>query len=183
MEKKNDADMLAAMVQAANRYAMRPALVLDDQTYTYQELFGLAGSICETLRNLDGDTVGIAAENRMETYASILGVLLSGKTYVMLHPDYPAERNARIARQSGIGLMLYSGENGPMLPADIKAIRVSLPSHRLALPSGIEEVDSDVPAYIIFTSGSTGEPKGVPISRKNLNAFYRAYRAFGWKLD
>lgn len=183
MEKKNDADMLAAMVQASNRYAMRPALVLDDRTFTYQELFGLAGSICETLRNLHGDTVGIAAENRMETYASILGVLLSGKTYVMLHPDYPAERNARIARQSGIGLWLYSGENGHMLPADIRAIRVSLLSHRPALPSGIKEVDSDVPAYIIFTSGSTGEPKGVPISRKNLNAFYRAYRALGWQLD
>lgn len=183
MEKKNDADMLAAMVQASNRYAMRPALVLDDRTYTYQELFGLAGSICETLRNLHGDTVGIAAENRMETYASILGVLLSGKTYVMLHPDYPAERNARIARQSGISLWLYSGENAHMLPADIRAIRVSLPSHRLALPSGIEEVDSDVPAYIIFTSGSTGEPKGVPISRKNLNVFYRAYQALGWQLD
>lgn len=183
MEKKNDADMLAAMVQASNRYAMRPALVLDDRTYTYQELFGLAGSICEMLGNLHGDVVGIAAENRMETYASILGVLLSGKTYVMLHPDYPAERNARIARQSGIDLLLYSGKNGHMLPADIRAIRVSLPSHQLVLPSGIKEVDSDVPAYIIFTSGSTGEPKGVPISRKNLNAFYRAYRALGWQLD
>lgn len=45
------------------------------------------------------------------------------------------------------------------------------------------DVDPDVPAYIIFTSGSTGEPKGVPISRKNLNAFYRAYSALGWELD
>lgn len=52
MKKTNDADMLAAIVRASNRYAMRPALVIDDRTYTYQELFGLAGSICETLRNL-----------------------------------------------------------------------------------------------------------------------------------
>lgn len=89
MKKTNDADMLAAIVRASNRYAMRPALVIDDRTYTYQELFGLAGSICETLRNLKEDIIGITAENRMETYASILAVLLSGKTYVMLHPDYP----------------------------------------------------------------------------------------------
>ena len=108
MKKINDADMLAAIVRASNHYAMRPALVLDNQTYTYQELFGLAWSICETLRNLKEDIIGITAENRMETYASILAVLLSGKTYVMLHPDYPAERNCRIARQSGIGLLLYS---------------------------------------------------------------------------
>ena len=64
--------MLAAIVRASNRYAMRPALVIDDRTYTYQELFGLAGSICETLRNLKEDIIGITAENRMETYASIL---------------------------------------------------------------------------------------------------------------
>ena len=38
-------------------------------------------------------------------------------------------------------------------------------------------------AYIIFTSGSTGEPKGVPISRRNLNAFYTAYHRLGWQLD
>lgn len=185
MKKKNDADMLAAIVQASNRHAMRPALVIDDRTYTYQELFGLAGSICETLRNLKEYIIGITAENCIETYASILAVLFSGKTYVMLHPDYPAERNCRIARQSGIGLLLYSGENGNMLPADINTIRVSLPSHRPALPSDIVSygVNPDVPAYIIFTSGSTGEPKGVPVSRKNLNAFYQAYRALGWKLD
>ena len=37
-------------------------------------------------------------------------------------------------------------------------------------------------AYIIFTSGSTGEPKGVPISRRNLNAFYTAYHRLDWQL-
>ncbi len=183
--KKNDADMLAAILQASNRYAMRPALVLDDRTYTYQELFGLAGSICETLRNLKEDIIGITAENSMETYASILAVLISGKTYVMLHPDYPAERNCRIARQSDIGLLLYSGGNGNILPADISARRVSFSSYCPTSHSGIMmyDVDHDVPAYIIFTSGSTGEPKGVPISRKNLNAFYQAYSALGLELD
>lgn len=178
-------DMLAAIVQASNRHAQRPALVLDDRTYTYQELFGLAGSICETLRNLKENVIGIMAENRMETYASILAVLLSGKTYVILHPDYPAERNGRIARQSGMGLLLYSGECCNMLPADIITHRVCFSPHQSVSPSGIipHDVDSEVPAYIIFTSGSTGEPKGVPISRKNLNAFYQAYRALGWELD
>src|SRR5699024_3583576 len=169
----------------SNHYAMRPALVLDNQTYTYQELFGLAWSICETLRNLKEDIIGITAENRMETYASILAVLFSGKTYVMLHPDYPAERNCRIARQSGIGLLLYSGENDNILPPEINAGRVCISSYLHPLHSGLAlcVVTPDVPAYIIFTSRSTGEPKGVPISRRNLNAFYKDYCALGWELD
>ena len=83
MKKKNDADMLAVIARASNCHAMRPALVLDDRTYTYQELFGLAGSICETLRNLKEDIIGITAENCIETYASILAVMFSGKTYVL----------------------------------------------------------------------------------------------------
>ena len=185
MKIKNDADILAAIVQASNCYATRPAMVLDDQTYSYQDLFGLAGSICETLSNIKEDIIGITAENRMETYASILAVLLSGKTYVMLHPDYPTERNHQIAKQSGIGLLLYCGENGNIVPADISTRCVSLLSHRPSPYSIIipYDIDPDVPAYIIFTSGSTGEPKGVPISRKNLNAFYKAYRTLGWELD
>ena len=94
--------MLEAIIQASNRHATRPALVLDDRTYTYQELFGLVGSLCETLKNLKEDIIGITAENCIETYASILAVLLSGKTYVILHPDYPAERNCRIARHPAL---------------------------------------------------------------------------------
>lgn len=177
--------MLAAIVLASNRYAMRPVLVLDDRTYTYQELFGLAGSICETLKNLKENIIGITAENRMETYASILAVLFSGKTYVMLHPDYPAERNCRIARLSGIGLLLYCEENGNILPPEISVGRICVSLHRMASHSGMvpHDINPDVPAYIIFTSGSTGEPKGVPISRRNLNAFYKAFRALGWELD
>lgn len=184
-EIKND-NMLAAIVQTANRYGTRPALVLDDRTYTYQELFGLAGSICETLRNLKEDIIGIVAENRMETYASILAVLLSGKTYVMFHPDYPKERNCRIARQSGIGLLLYSGDGSDILSPEVGVGQICVSSYQQTLPSSpvmLYEVNPDLPAYIIFTSGSTGEPKGVPIFRENLNAFYKAYSALGWKLS
>ena len=64
MKKKNDADMLADIVRVSNRYVMCPALVLNDQTYTHQELFGLAGSICETQKKFNGDITGIMAESR-----------------------------------------------------------------------------------------------------------------------
>ena len=111
--------MLADIMKAALKYADRPAFVIEDETYTYSRLVGQALSISHTLRNLKENVVGIAAENRIETYASILAVLLAGKTYVILHPDYPAERKRQIARQAGIGLLLYGPEGNTVLPPDV----------------------------------------------------------------
>ncbi len=157
--------MLAAIVRASNRYAMRPALVIDDRTYTYQELFGLAGSICETLRNLKEDIIGITAENRMETYASILAVLLFRKTIRHVAsrlfrqnatwPDSPATAIGPVAlqwRERRLYFLLTSGAG--------TRVCVSFTPANLAFRAVVTYVvNPDVPAYIIFPSGSTGEPK------------------------
>ena len=200
---KNSPNILTDIIKAAMQYADRPALVIEEETYTYSRLLEQAISISHTLRNLQENVIGIAAENRIETYASILAVLLAGKTYVVLHPDYPAERNRQIARQAGIGLLLYGPEGNTVLPLDVAVKRIYTsfyPSDcmyykwylysRPGVYSSFSSCDyisddaaSETPTYIIFTSGSTGEPKGVPISRMNLNAFYAAYKKLGWKLD
>lgn len=203
MNKIYSLDMLTDIIKAAVQYADRPAFVIEEETYTYSRLLEQAVSISYTLRNLKKNVIGIAAENRIETYASILAVLLAKKTYVILHPDYPAERNRQIARQAGIGLLLYGSKGDSVLPPDVAVRRICTsfyPSdlyhqwHLYSRTGGVHssfssadynsnDAASEAPAYIIFTSGSTGEPKGVPISRRNLNAFYAAYKKLGWKLD
>lgn len=163
-------DLLADIVSASERFADRPALVIDDATYSYRTLFSMVCQIKRGIMNSGGDTVGVVARNKVETYASILAVLMSGKTYVILHPDYPVERNRFISVHAGAELILDYGAGvlaHDMLPAEEE--------------SGMP-MSTDLPAYIIFTSGSTGEPKGVPVSRRNLNAFYAAYSSLGWDM-
>ena len=120
----------------------------------------------------------------METYASILAVLISGKTYVILHPAYPRHRNRKIAELADIHLILYT--------KDIRVLNLDTEHIDFICTSELQEVvpsssgihsEKNENAYIIFTSGSTGEPKGVPISRNNLNAFYNAYSHLDWQLD
>ena len=190
-------EMLADIVNAFSEYADRPALIIDDTTYSYAELYEKVVSILPLLEGIHDSSIGIVAENTLSTYAAILAVLLSGNTYVVLHPDFPDARNRAIVTKAGIGVVLYERSVGPWWePADsVWAVSMasSADGSRVGQgsdPTGTADsltalvpVKSDAPAYIIFTSGSTGEPKGVPISRANLDAFYHAYRHLGWQLD
>ncbi len=122
------------------------------------------------------------AENRIETYAAILAVLLSGKTYVILHPHYPDNRNNKIREAGDIGVVLYADECDMAKAMPESVAFVSTRELRGEEHAEYNYGSGDTKAYIIFTSGSTGEPKGVPITRDNLNAFYTAYSALGWNL-
>lgn len=160
-----------------------------------QSLYEKVVSILPLLEGTHDSSVGIVAENTLSTYAAILAVLLSGNTYVVLHPDFPDARNRAIVTKAGIGVVLYERSVGAWWePADsVWAVSMasSTDGSRVGQgsdPAGTADsltalvpVKSDAPAYIIFTSGSTGEPKGVPISRANLDAFYHAYRHLGWQ--
>jgi amino acid adenylation domain-containing protein len=182
-------DLIADISIAAAKYANHLAMVIEDKKYSYQQLFHIVCQVYTTICNREGDVVGIVAENRIETYASILATLFAGKTYVILHPDFPISRNTHIAKQAGICCLLCTDLTHEILEPALTIPKFctsvsdfeQIPDTERGVPPVIKE--SAANAYIIFTSGSTGEPKGVPISRSNLNAFYRAYRKLGWHLD
>ena len=123
----NRRHLLATIRTAALRHAERPALVIEEKVYTYAQLFRQVAVICRRLEGYAGNVVGVTGENTMETYASLLAAWFTGKAYVILHPDYPAERNRQIVGQAGIGLVLYARQDIP--PGD-------LPSPVAAQPKG-----------------------------------------------
>lgn len=184
MEIIRKPDLAADILATIKTYPRNPAFVINDTTYTYGELGVKTAAIYSRLLLLDDEIIGIVADNAMETYASILAVLFSGKTYVILHPSYPESRNLKISELAGLHTVICTAA-GEYRYLEAKGIRLLSPAVESA--SSIDTVTCTAPgtrnAYIIFTSGSTGEPKGVPISRDNLNAFYRAYRKIGWNLD
>lgn len=174
--------MLKDIVRAYKNYPDYVAFVIDDTSYTYQEVFARVRGIMPFVQDCPEDIIGIIAEDCIETYASILAVLLSGKTYVILHPNYPDSRNRNIAEATGMKQVLYGHDSGTRqgLPTEITCIStVELRDEDREHAAWEQVQDENRNAYIIFTSGSTGEPKGVPISRKNLNAFYTAYHQLG----
>ncbi len=173
------------IVDSLKIYAGNTAFVIDGKAFTYQRLGEEINRILPVLSEKKEQNIGIMADNCIETYAAILAVLISGKTYVILHPSYPEERNIRISGLAGLKTLLTKGTlKKSTLSGYIKDI-VDLSSLEINPENPAIECKAEdgKNAYIIFTSGSTGEPKGVPISHKNLNAFYKAYGQLGLELD
>ena len=182
--EKDQKDMIGEIINAFEKYAEHQAFVINDIAYTYRQLSETVYKISTLINERKDKIIGIIAEDKLETYASILAVLISGKTYVILHPAYPKHRNKKIAELADIHLILYT-KDIRILNLDTQHIDFICTSEIQETPpsSSGSHAEKNENAYIIFTSGSTGEPKGVPISRNNLNAFYDAYSHLDWQLD
>src|SRR4051812_1311169 len=71
----------------------------EEGSISYEELDGLASSVCERLRNLGvsrGDRVGIFMRKSIDAIASICGILKGGAAYVPVDPTAPVSRGAYI---------------------------------------------------------------------------------------
>ena len=116
--------------------------------------------------------IGVFIESTEDRPWVLLGVLLSGATYVPLDPSYPPDRLRLSAEIAELDLVIvdrsasvpnFLGDHWPshkLLCLDALALEDVSPSPAL---SWYRSKPQDA-AYIIFTSGSTGKPKAVEMS-------------------
>ncbi len=172
------------------------ALEVDSHILNYFELWDKSSRIAEFLRtfHVSKKNVGILAYRSLSTYTGILGALISGNTYLAFNPKFPEERIFKMINFSNsrvfiIGkefisilshLEIEINEELIFLAPDIK--RKDLPALKSIVKcfedfenirnnNKIDAIELEDIAYLIFTSGTTGEPKGIPISHKNLISF------------
>jgi D-alanine--poly(phosphoribitol) ligase subunit 1 len=165
----------SGFLASCKRYPDNPALVVNDVSYSYSMLSARVQHIYEKLSvSKRAERIAIWCDDGVFPYSAILAVSLYGACYVPLNSKFPYEHNLSCLKLSGAQLLLSNKPLPEFEEAGITLIQCNeeISSSSVFSP---EPIVRQSLCYILFTSGSTGSPKGVPINRFNLRAFFRYF--------
>lgn len=153
------------------------ALEFHDAKTTYFELQQKVNQFAHYLKAQGvqpGDFIAVSFPRCPELLYTLLAIMQCGAAYLPLDPEYPKDRLEFMLNDSGAKILLTSKELFAHLPSWSKMLFIedavnTLQEYSTAPLPFI--TDSESNAYILYTSGSTGNPKGVPITHKNLVNF------------
>ncbi|MDI5970945.1 amino acid adenylation domain-containing protein [Streptomyces sp. SL13] len=164
------------------------ALVHGGGSMTYAEVDAGADRLARRLTALGvrrGEPVGVLLERGPRLVVAALAVLKADAGYVMLDPEYPAERLRRLTRACGARLAVSRAPLAATVLDGAAGVRtvlvdgdgdgdavdpVTTQAAGSAGPEASRRVDPRDPACTMFTSGSTGTPKAVTASHHALVA-------------
>jgi amino acid adenylation domain-containing protein len=160
--------------QAATR-SRAPALTLDSESLTYEEVNAWANRLAGYLRVRGigvGSLVGIHMDRSFDMIVAILAILKTGGAYLPLDLACPDDRLNFILKDAGAHLVLtqaghenrFKSYSGEIVCLDHEATHLA----GFGFDNQSAKINPDDLAYVIYTSGSTGQPKGVRITHRNI---------------
>ncbi|MFS4481478.1 amino acid adenylation domain-containing protein [Hyunsoonleella sp. 2307UL5-6] len=157
----------------ATTYPDAIALSFENTSITYKTLNEKANSIAHELlksTSKNNKIVALCVDRSLDMIIGMLGILKSGCAYLPVDPDYPTQRIEFMLKDAKVDTVVTQHTLNNLFEAfDANALVIdkidySKNNTQIGLPI-VKETDL---AYIIYTSGSTGQPKGVPITHKNI---------------
>lgn len=173
------------LIDAMSSNATCDALYVNKKMISYAQLYNMSCYIADFLSQYTcqkKQSVAILSHREIIAYASVIGCVFAGKTYVPLNVKAPIERLVSMLVTAKINTMIVSekyqhiAHNIKIMLPDVEMIFLEEPlllqesENKLICDDNLDKLNSST-CYIMFTSGSTGKPKGVPISNNNLLAY------------
>ncbi|MCG8424974.1 MAG: amino acid adenylation domain-containing protein [Proteobacteria bacterium] len=156
------------------RWPERPAVITNQRTVSYRELWRAASHLAHRLRDRGvspNRLVAVVMEKGWQQAVATLAVMLAGGAYLPVNPSWPGNRRQIVMElgevvcaltQAGLDLSWPDGPNA----IDVVRIGDDVLAAEAVDPPMQTATTTDL-AYVIFTSGSTGTPKGAAIEHRS----------------
>ncbi|MFI2238203.1 non-ribosomal peptide synthase/polyketide synthase [Streptomyces chrestomyceticus] len=155
------------------------AVVAAGTTLTFAELRARADGLARHLaeRGVGPDTlVGLCVSRSAWMVPAMLGIWKAGGACVPLDPDYPAERLAFMAADSGVRVLVAEPDLADVLEGQAAETVLLGSPDADGEPFPMPAVRADHAAFIVYTSGSTGVPKGVTVRHGGIANLFANHR-------
>lgn len=194
-------DFVAEILNAKITWPNKPAIVFHHQIYSYAEFISASEKLAKifSLLHVKNHVCAVFSEKTISLFEAMLACFISKTIYMPLNILAAPARNKKLlqmvdpdfiyigncTRDTAISL-LDAVQNKIVLISDEKlcyALESASENNKLIcidtfLQSNTHTHTKNNIAYLFFTSGSTGDPKGVPISFSNINAYLHSARDY-----
>lgn len=136
---------------------------IDDNQIYYKDILQKAKNLSNYLNT---SPVVIYGHKEIDMIISIVSCIMSKTTYVPIDISIPKDRIKKIIEDVNAKLIIVNNNEKLKINAIKKIQEIQALKDTMTYNNNNSEY-----AYIIYTSGTTGNPKGIPITRKNLNNF------------
>jgi len=171
-------DIFAGFHETVHLTPDKTALVFKGQNITYSALNDLVNRLRDNIMSLDMNgnyVIGLYLERSIEMVAMIIAVISSGCAYMPIDPTIPVERAFDIIKDSNINYLFHNlkEDDSRLRELSDKAVVQLVDIHRNMNSAPLDEnhAEQNHLAYIMYTSGSTRTPKGVMVTRENLQNY------------
>lgn len=200
MHRRTGRGLHEGFLRSVELFPRRPAVEVDGECLTFEELYARSSSLAATLMHRSGAVgaplVAVFAHRSITAFVGVLGALLAGRGYVPLNRTFPTSRTRAMLHRSGTEALVVDQESVGQLDEvltgidrkllivlpdhkDAGSISVRWPQHDVVAASDLIPAERWEPtregfeeaAYLLFTSGSTGTPKGVMVTHQNVTHF------------
>lgn len=174
-EYENDKSICEIFKEISAKYSENIALECEDRKITYKELSKLTNNIAGFLREKGinrNDIVAIVCKKDIQTIINILGIVMSGASYLPIDEGYPQERKKYMINDSKAKFVIANSEEICKLQecnTNCEFIDVDTLENGCGQFDEVKNISNpEDNVNIIYTSGSTGNPKGVCVRHKNI---------------